>query len=355
MGFDLTGLSLYGKQVPEFGKFIAEKALQTPELKAVHNVYTGIKTNDYIVLAGQLGLAGKKANGCTVQSSGATSVLSQKQWTPAKIVDTLETCIASQSQNFQAYQDKINSFKEQFDGTGSDEMMFLAALVVDAMKSTIARAIWLGDTNVAASTGATAGLISASNIYAFNYFDGLWKQIFTGVTTGTVTKVAISENTPSGSPAALGSMNATKAEAYIASVYKAADSRLRNDLSANILVDGQTFMYYCDFLASKGENFTIDYTMEGFTKVKYRGHNVINMETVWDTNLAYFEDENDLPYLPYRIAFVAPANIPVGTISENDLEDVESWFDRDTQLNKTRFGFSLDAKLLDEKLIVVAY
>lgn len=356
---DLSSLTINPKEQGDFGKFVMERTFMRPELKAIHNVIAGVKMKEQIVLASQLGLAGKLANGCSAVSSGAGSVLTQKYFEPASIEDTLSTCIKSQNSMFKAYFDKITRYKETYDMTGTDEELFILALVEEAVKNTMWRAIWFGDTSVAKATSSAAGLIpvSPTNTWAFNYIDGLWKQAFTAVGNSTLEKVTITENTPTGSPLAIPALTPAKAYEYIQSVYQSADARLRNDLSAQILVSGPVFQAYYAYLIDKGVATDLNYTLEGIPTLKFLGHNVVNMETIWDANNEYFEDNtvNQLPNLPYRIFFVAPANIPVATLAEEDFGEIESWYEKADKTNYTRFGFTLDAKLVDEKLAVVAY
>lgn len=343
----VSSLTMNPKEQSDFAKFVVELTFQKPELRAMHQVFEGVTMKSQIVLASQLGLTGKKANGCERQSSGAQSVLSQKYWEPVGIEDTFETCQAEVDGLFKAYFDKIKNYREMYDITGSDEQLFIASLVEESMNDTIARAIWFGDTDVAASTSDTAGLIDSDNAYAFNYFDGLWKQIFEGVSGSTITKVDLTGVTP------------TAAEAYkaIFDVYKAADGRLRGNTDAKFYVSGKMFLGLMEYMQTESVNFTLDYTLNGFPVIKFLGHDVINMESIWDKNLQYFEADstNHGAYLENRIVFTIPANIPVATLNEGDMDTLESWYNQDERVNKTAYGFTLDAKVIDEKLITVAY
>ena len=82
------------------------------------------------------------------------------------------------------------------------------------------------------------------------------------------------------------------------------------------------------------------------------------METVWDLVLfPYFYDNtvNQAYYLPNRIVFTIPENIPIGTLNESDMTNLKMWFSDDDNKYKTKYGFSEDAKVLEEYLIVVGY
>lgn len=349
---NVQNLTLNPKECGDFGKFIVELAFKKPELKALHQVFTGIQMKEQIVLASQIPLSGKKANGeCTRQTSGKNSTLTQKYWEPVGIEDTFVNCQAEVNGLFKAYYDKINEYRQMYNIEGTDEQLFIAKLVEEAMTDTVARAIWFGDKDVAASASGVAGLISASNVYAFNYIDGIWKQVFAGVTAGTIDKVDIS--------ALQGSELVSAANAYstIMNVYKKADGRLRQNTEAKFYVDGQMFLGLMEYLQTESVNFTLDYTLNGFPVIKFLGHDVINMESVWDKNLAYFEGDKDTheAYLPHRVIFTIPANIPVATLNEDDMTTLESWYNQDERANKVAYGFSIDAKVIDEKLIEVAF
>ena len=347
---DVSSLTLNPKEVQDFSQIILEMTFGRPDLRAMHNVYSGVKMKSQIVLASQLGLSGMKANGCTRQSSDAQSVMSQKYWEPVGIEDTFVNCQADVDNLFKAYYDKIDNYKQMYDATASDQEAFIGNLVSEAMNETINRAIWFADTNVAASTSSAAGLVDGNNAFAFDYFDGIWAQVFAGVSGGTINRETLSIATP-GQP--------TAAEAYAAifDVYKTADGRLRTNMDSKFYVSGGIFLGLVEYLQTNSVNFTLQDTFNGFQTIKFLGHEVINMESIWDKNLAYFEADSTShdAYLPDRIIFTLPANIPVATLNEDDMSTMESWYNIDDRVNKVAYGFTLDAKVIDDKLINVAY
>ena len=348
---NVSSLTLNPKEVQNFGQIILEMTFGKPELRAMHRVFSGVTMKEQIVLASQLGLTGLKANGCTRQESDAQSTLTQKYWEPVGIEDTFVNCQADVDGLFKAYFDKIKEYKQMYNIEASDEEAFIGNLVSEAMNETINRAIWFGDTNVTASTSSTAGLVDGNNAFGFDYFDGLWTQIFAGVGSNDISYVDLSNFATPGSP--------TAAEAYgaLMNVYKQADGRLRGNTDAKFYVSGQLFLALMEYMQANSVNFTLDYTMNGFPTMKFLGHDVINMEGIWDKNLQYFESDSTShgAYLPDRIVFTIPDNIPVATLNEDDMTTIESWYNIDERVNKTAYGFTLDAKVIDEKLITVAY
>lgn len=347
---NLTNLTLNPKEAQDFRSIIMKASMESPALKALHNVQEGVTMKEQIVLADKLGLSGKKDSGCERPASGSTSMFSQKYWEPQAISDTWTLCQNEVNGLFKAYFDKINSFKQRFNIEGSDEAMFLATLVSKAASDTIFRAAWFGDKDVAAATAGTAGLKTAANTVYFDYFNGIWKQIFTGVSGGTINKVDLSSITTE---------TVSAAEAYDAfmKVYKAAPGALRSNPDAKFYVTGQMFLGLVEYLQTESVNFTLDYTLDGFESVKFLGKTVINCESIWDDTIALFVEDttdNDVLY-PHRIVFSTPSNLPIGTLNEGDFNEVEAFYDRVSRTNLISFGFSLDSKVLDENMIVVAY
>lgn len=358
-GIDLTGLTLNPIEVDDIKDFIIERVFEHPQIQAIHNIETGVKMQEQIVFAGQFGKTGlKKTTSCDRQTSGAESVLTQKYWLPVGIEDTLIICQAEVNGLFKAYYSKIQKYKDLYDITGTDMEIFYAIMIEESMVRTIWRAAWFGDTAVAAAGAGTVGLVSAANVKFYDYLDGLWKQIFAAVTATTVERVTITENAVTASKAAQLALASGAAVAYFKSVYEAADVRLRSNPDAKMMVSRELFDNYLDYLEDKGVAYDIDIMQNGLKSLKYRGIDVVNMETVWglDSREDFVNNTTDnVYYLPHRIVFTDRFNIPIGTLNENDFSELSQWYNEDERKNKTAYGFTEDAKVLEEYMITVAY
>lgn len=204
----------------------------------------------------------------------------------------------------------------------------------------------------------TPGLASAADVKFYDYFEGLWEQIFTAVGAATVNRVTITENAVLTSKVAQLTLAAGAAKAYFRSVRNAADARLRSDPIAQMQVTRELFDNYKDGLEDAGAAFKVELTLDGLPSISYDGYNIINMETIWGlASREDFENNTDgLAYqLPHRIVFTVPNNIPLGTLNENDFNELEQWYNIDDRENKTAYGFTLDSKLLEEYMMVVGY
>lgn len=365
-GFNIDNLTMNPKEKENFSEFILELAFERPALNALHNVQSGIQMKEQIVFASQYGKTGLKAGAdCSRQTSGATSTLTQKYWDPVGIEDTIIHCQKEIDALFKAYYSKIASYKDNYEIQGiSDEDIFMALLLQESMYRTIWRASWFGKTDVAAADEDTEGLADASNVKFYDYFDGFFEQIFDGVSATSIAKYTdnsaggISElnaNTTIPTQMTLASGDAVK---WFEGVWGVADARLKANPNAKFYVTNAIWENYRQYLQGKGENFTIEYTLEGFQTLKWNGKDVVNMETVWDLDLqADFVDNttNNAYYIPHRIVLTVPENIPIGTLNENDFDELEIWYNQDERQLKMAFGFSLDAKVLEEYMIAVGY
>lgn len=247
--------------------------------------------------------------------------------------------------------------------TITDLAALIAATPAAAALITVAGAgatVLIVETPAVVTAGGTdtPGLASAADVKFYDYFDGLFEQIFAAVTATTVNRVTITENAVLTSKPAQLALASGAAVAYLAEVRAASDVRLRSNPNAQYLVTGELFDNYEQWLLDKGVVYDIDILQNGLKSLKYRGHSVVNMETIWD--LSSREDFENNPdglayYLPHRIVFTDKMNIPIGTLSENDFDELEQWFEKKERKNYTTWGFTEDAKLLEEYMIVVAY
>ena len=141
-------------------------------------------------------------------------------------------------------------------------------------------------------------------------------------------------------------------------MWEKADSRLKTDTSKMLLVSGVIYENYRKYLQSNTFQYTPSTMMEGFQSLMWNGIPVINMEVFWDRYLeAHFEGKSDhsVYYLPNRALLTVPSNIPIGTLNSGDFTTLESWYEKKERQNYSAYGYTLDAKLLENYMMVKAY
>ena len=377
MVIDLTGLTFNPKEVDGFEKFIFEQVTQTPDLKKVHKIWSGIKYKEQIIFASLMGKTGLKATGgCDRVSSGAKSVLTSQYWEPAGIEDTLIHCTSEMNSLFKAYYSKIKNYREHYEikgldsgfinvnqkGLSTDQITdittFILILFTESMIQTIWRAVWFSDENVAAADSGNAGLIDGGNDVFYNYIDGLWNQIFTKVSASEIAHVTITENAIVSNKEAQLTLGTDAGLKTLQGLKKKASQSLKGNKGAMFLLSGELFESYTDSLTSRGAVYNIDYLQNGLGTVKFGSYDVVNMDGVWDLDSRgdFVNNTTDNVYnLPHRAVFTVADNIPIGTTNEDDFATLEVFYDRVGRKHREAYGFDIDSKIISNSNIVVAY
>lgn len=354
---DVTGLTLNPLEQAEFQKFVFERTIAKDILSKFHAVWTAVKMKEQIVFAGRLSKVGIKDSTCARPNSGATAALTQKYWEPRSVGDTLIHCQKDVDSLFKAYYTKMQKYNDMYEITGSDEYKFMAAVFEDAINEALYRLIWFGDPDVAAAGAAAEGVILAADVKYYDSVFGLWKRIFAAVTATDVKRYTITENTLATTTLQL-TLAAGRSVEIFEAMWALADPRLKSDTNRMLMVNNAIWENYRKYLQSKGENFSIEYTLEGFQTLKWNGIPIVNMETIWDLPLQadFVNDTTSNKYfLPNRALLTVPANIPLATLNENDFTQMESWYNQDDRVNKMAFGFTLDTQILEGYMAVTAY
>jgi len=355
---DISTLTMDAKKVQSFSEFVNELMYERAAIESIHGpVKTGIKTTTQIILAGLMGKTGILDSGCTRPTSGAKSKLTELYWTPGNIGDTLVMCQAELDQLFEPYVNELNSYADKFDFAGTDQEKFVASKLTESAAAAIHRHIWLGDKAVALAGAADSGVIDAALVKFYNVIDGLWKQIFTRVLAGQLGYVKIDENDQV-TPALQLTLAAGRSVELFEAAWSKADARLRASKSAQFLVSGEIFNNYRKHIQNSTLAFQPSYTMDGLEMLTWNGKPVINMETIWETELKgdFVNNTTDNAFFkPNRILFTTKENIPVGTLNDGDFNELKSWYNEDERLNKMAYGFTLDAKFIENYLGVALY
>jgi hypothetical protein len=350
-------LTLNIQETPSFGEFINQMIFEQPALASIHKIMQGVTMEQQMVIAGRMSKMGISDTACTRPNSGATIALKPKNTKPQPVGDTLEICQKDLNPLFKAYFNKVKSYKELYDITGSDEETFILALVLDALSKSVPRYAWFGDSAVAIADVDSAGTIAVGLNKYYSAVDGIWKKIFASVLAGGIQNVELTENSQVTIEAqeALAEGRATE---IFEAIWKKATPILRARPDKQLLVTRGIFENYRQSLEKKGIVYNIDIVQNGLQSLKWNGIPIVNMETIWDMDLqADFVDNttNNAYFLPNRVVLTVPENIPITTLNENDMSVLESFYVQKDRVYDIAFGFTMDALFIDEELIVTAY
>lgn len=346
--FDVSALTLNPLEASDVSEAVMERVFVQTELNAIHNIETGVQMKSQIVFVDQLGVGGEALTGCTpAEQDGLT--FTQKYWDPALIAGRLTNCAADLNNLFKLFKKAQKANPDYFDKSGSQEMGMLMTRVVESLKTSINAKIWYGDTAAAIQPGGNFTIVGF-NAGLWDQFDGLWKQIFAD---GAIPVVAISEN--GGGTYAAQVLAAGKSYTIFKDMYEAADARLLGDADNQILVTRSIWDNYLAYLeATQAAGGSTEVLDDGRTVMKFRGITVTLMNE-WDRLQNAYQNDLTVVYRPSRALMTTPDNIPVATLSESDLDNLESFYDQKDKTNIIDYAYFLDAKFGESYMAVAAY
>lgn len=344
-------LTLNPREVETMSEVIFNRIYNESDLTEYHDIETGIDVSTQIAFAGRLGLLGKKTVGCTPNEAGGFQ-LTEKFWTPVLEDFRLKHCQTDTPALLKLFRKSQHINPDFFDAVGSEEFGVIISAVESALIENIHRKVWFNDT--AAATVADGGVFkNDTDLGYFNSFDGLFKQLFTEVPSNASNRVAISAN--GGNNYATQALAADVAITIFEKMVTAADERLVASEDSFILATRSLADNYRATLRNKnlGSGF-LEVVEEGRPKLYFDGIEV-KVRYDWDRYIKTYQDNGSKYNLPHRAVFTTKSNIPVGTLSEEDLTKLDVFYDKTLKTNIMDAAYTLDAKHLESYMTVVAY
>lgn len=348
---DADALTLNAREAETVSEVIFQRVYNDSNLAEYHEVETGIDVKTQIAFAGRLGLLGKKTTGCTPNEAGGFD-LTEKFWTPALEDFRLKHCQADMPALLKLFRKSQRINPDFFDAVGTQEFGVIISAVEAAMIENMHRKIWFNDT--AAETIADGGVFkNGTDLDYFNSFDGLFKQIFSEVPSNAANRVAITEN--GGNSYANQALAEDAALGIFEKMVLAADDRLVSAEDSFILATRSLADNYRATLRNKnlGSGF-LEVVEEGRPKLYFDGIEV-KVRYDWDRYIKTYQDNATKWNLPHRAVFTTKSNIPVGTLSENDLTKLDVFYDKTQKTNIMDAAYTIDAKHLEAYMTVAGY
>ncbi len=346
--FDVSALTLNTEEATELGEAVIEQVFIQGELSDVHTIETGIQHDQQIVFIENLDVSGEAFTNCTpVEQDGL--VMTEKVWTPKLIGGRYTHCANDLNRLFKLFEKAKRANPDYFDGLNRNGLGLLMVEIVDAMKVSISAKVWLGDTAAAVQSGGNF-TIAGFNVGLWDQFDGLWEQIFAD---SAIPRYTITEN--GNATYVLQELAAGEGRTIFQTMYEDADSRLVGHADAQYLVTRTIWDNYLTTIEDKQGNGGIITRLEdGTVTMSYRGIPIIRMNE-WDRTIRKYQDDLTVHFRPHRALLTTPNNIPIATLSEDDLDSLESWYEKKDKTNILDFSYFLDTKWGESYMGSVAY
>jgi len=354
---DVTDLTFNGEEIKAVSEAVFESAFSKPELTKFHSVVNGIVAKKQIAILGRLnGLVGKGTGSCDPSSATNAIVNTEKFWEPAMVSDRFESCWSDLKETFFLYGTKKGI--EKYDLTGTDFLNFVEELVSDAIQEAIYRIAWFGDTT--AENVVDGGVITnGTDLAYFNKIDGFWKQIFAIVAGDSARKTTDLASRNGQASFALQAFTSTDTTNKVVSnalqnMRFGADYRLREQAGLVYVVTQSVADQYERDLFAYNVAFTTERLENGITLLKSGGIEVYSFN-LWDRIIRSYYSDGTKYYLPHRAILVTPTNLQVGTEEVTAMSGMDVFNDKKSKKNFIDFAFNIDAKVVLDYEIQVAY
>jgi hypothetical protein len=343
-------LTLNAREAETVSEVIFERVFNESDLAEYHEIETGIDVKTQIAFAERLGLLGKETQGCEPNLADGFS-LTEKFWTPVMEDFRLRHCQADMPALLKLFRKSKRVNPDFFDMVGTQELGVIISAVETSLLENIHRKIWFNDKTAAIQP--TGVFTTGTDLGYFNSFDGLFKQIFAEVPTTEPNYVAIAKN--AGSSYAAQALDADTALDIFEKMVTRADERLVSADDAFILATRSLADNYRASLRNKnlGSGF-LEVVEEGRPKLYFDGIEV-KVRYDWDRYIKKYQHNGTKYHLPHRAVLTTKSNIPVGTLSEEDLTKLDVFYDKTLRTNIMDAAYTLDAKHLEKYMTVAAY
>lgn len=347
-----------GKEVMALSEAIIEKAYSKPALSEIHTLVTGIKAKQQLAFLSRIGLVGKKhTNGtCEPTASTESSSGSEKFWDPAYIEDRFSECWDTFRESFFIWGLK-NGIKKG-DLTATDAYNFMKEIISDAQSEAVLRLAWFGDTAAANYNDSPAGKITNGvDTDFFTPFDGLWKQLFAIGTADSNRLNAIAQNAEATfSAQAFDDTDTTNkvVTKLFRNMLKGADYRLREQQNLVILCTQSLADQYVDELEAGGVDASFKIITDGIGTLTRNGVTIVSIN-FWDRYIKAYQSSGTAYYRPHRAILTVKDNIQIGCEEESNLAELDPFYDKKSKKFIVDFGFNLDAKVVEDYMVQLAY
>jgi hypothetical protein len=316
-------------------------------LSRAHGIMTGIQMKTQIPFLGLLGDVGKASSGCTPSTSTEQVVATEKFADPALIDFRLIHCQNLIDQLFKMWKKAAKAANTWEEAT--EIMDFIADKGIEAALQTILRLTTVGD-KTATLVSAGGNITAGKDVTLVTPINGFWQQIFADA---TITRYTIAENALATKVAQLelGSDTALQALRYM---YNNIDSRAFEVPGLAYQMTRSMYNNWKDFLEDKSLVFQLSTAEQGSSTDSYRGFPIIVRDDV-QRNVRSWNDLGNTYLYPHRAWFTPISNVPVITSDEESMKKADSFYDKVTKSWYLDVAFYIDAKLLQEDMIAVAY
>lgn len=337
----MSDFTFRGEVIRAVNELLFDETIRSPEIDAVHQVWTGAVTDKEVGYIGKGGMIGVPTTGCEPQPQQWGIATRKVKWAPKMWEFLVAACWQELENAASVY--SLKTGREIPDFTDSDYMAIVVEVLGASLMDMMWRFIWFNDTE--AKNVSDTGLITDGlDLRHFTLIDGLWKQIYaqiggSGAAQHTAT---IAENAAATYEAQ--TLDPGHVIAYLQKVVVGAPLLLRRQADKQLLVTQSVYDAYQIALEGVGLTEMYRNLVDGQPTLCYNGIPLRPLP-VWDEMIAEYENTGTKLHDPHRILFTTKGALAVGVDSDDSYQDFNIWYDRDTRKVKMEGFGRVDAKL----------
>lgn len=362
MNLNFSNLTAPNGALQKLSEIIFAHFMQNEKLSQITRIMPAQQHGKKVSLLKGFEMQGQASEGCNVTWNNTVTNNSEQTWDIQEwqvseyiCYETLKGTLAQL-----ALKHKV----KVADLTGSEYIDdILMPFMEQALLEMLLRFVFFGDkaaTTYNASTNPTGTLKAGTDKKYFDVINGFWKLIFTGVSGGTIGRTTIAANAEtstaqqrntlhvSGTASDLldqviedASIELTQADGQLILCTKSVWDAVKRDVKHN----------------NKGSEMQFESWFSGIKYTEWDGIPMIVLP-FWDKIIrSYMQNTtNTSAYnLPHRVIYTCKDNLLVGTESQNDIAEIDYWFDKKEQKNYILSKDTIGTMILDPNLIHVAY
>lgn len=354
-GINFANLTPDNGAVRELRELIFRAVLDGEKLGTLFNVLPNQKHGSKVGFIGEFGLVGKASQGCDPVYNNSVLAANEKTWDILAWEIAESICYADLEGTLASVALRTKTAAADLTGTEYVDYILMPRLEL-AIRKMLQRLAWFGDK--AADNVADGGILSAGvDPSYFNVTDGFWKRVYAGVSANTIKQTTIAAN----SQASYALQKSALLEAGVATgildnLIMDAPMALRQAPNQVIYIT-QSLRDAVDYDLvhnNKGSELHWNALFDGITETTYKGI-VVRAIPFWDETIRAYEDAGAAWNKPHRAIYAVKDNLLLGLESENEIAEIEVWFEKKDKKNYIRVEDKLGTLIADDNLIQVAY
>ena len=348
---NLDALTFTADELRSLNELVVTAVLEAPALSAFHTLVTGIKNDRHIgIIPGTFGLVGKAGQNCNPEAQCYENIAIQKTWEPKVIEIIIDMCKNELDDTLMKLAERCGV--QAFDLTNTEVFAFILDILTKDIEKMLLRHVWFGDT-AAANVSGGGVITNGYDVGFFNIINGFFQQLAVIYAADTTKLTAMPGNTQL--TYALQNSVATPLLTYTALnlVIDSAIPELAAQPDRILLVTKSVMDRIRRQLQALGTVFQ-DYTLmlNGLEFAKWDGIKIVSIP-LWDQWIKAYENNGTVWNNPHRVVYTTVSNLNVGMECNGLFDNINSFYDQRSRINRIEARDAFDAKIIDDRLVQV--